>query len=267
MSAPRPGDARRAVFVSGAGAGIGRATAELFARRGWFVGLYDIDTKAVAELRASLGEHKAIDGALDVTDPDSWAVALASFWEASGERLDVLFNNAGIVLAGRFAQSTLAAQQKVLDVNVSGVLNGSHAAYRYLEATPGARLINMASASAIYGQPDIATYSASKFAVRGLTEALSLEWRRDEIGVAAIWPLWVKTGLAGAAGSSKTTSTLGVRLRAEDVAEVVWRAANHRGRRTRVHWNVGLQTAVFAAASRFVPEAGTRWLIGQLAEA
>lgn len=265
MSVPPPGGAKRAIFISGAGAGIGRATAELFARRGWFVGLYDIDTKAVAELRTSLGEHNALDGTLDVTSPDSWDAALTSFWQASGERLDVLFNNAGIIQAGAFAESPLAAQHKVLDVNVCGVLNGSHAAYPYLKQTAGSRVINMASASAIYGQPDIAAYSASKFAVRGLTEALSLEWRKDRIGVCAIWPLWVKTALADAAGATRTTTTLGVRLRPQQVAEVVWRAANQHGARARVHWHVGVQANLLAAASHLAPPAATRWLVGHLA--
>jgi NAD(P)-dependent dehydrogenase (short-subunit alcohol dehydrogenase family) len=258
------GGERRAIFISGAGAGIGRTTAELFASRGWFVGLYDIDTAAVAAARAEIGGDGAIDGHLDVTAPASWTAALAGFWKASAQRLDILFNNAGIIAPGPFAEVDLAAHQKVLDVNVSGVINGSHAAHTYLRRTPGARVINMASASAIYGQPDIAVYSASKFAVRGLTEALDLEWRKNGIRVSAIWPLWVKTALADAAGTSRTTTSLGVRLKPADVAEVVWRAATEQRRLHRTHWHVGLQTNVLNAASHFGPSIATREVTGLL---
>jgi NAD(P)-dependent dehydrogenase (short-subunit alcohol dehydrogenase family) len=255
-------DGREAIFISGAGAGIGRQTAELFAERGWFVGLYDVDMKAVAEVRAVIGADKAVDGKLDVTKRDSWKAALESFWQASGERLDVLFNNAGIIAAGPFGEVDLKAHQKVIDVNVSGVMNGSHTAYPYLKRTKGARVINMASAAAIYGQPDIASYSASKFAVRGLTEALDLEWRAEGIRVASIWPLWVKTALADAASSSRTTSSLGVRLKPEDVAKAVWDAAHYTGRIPKTHWHVGIQTNVLNAASHIAPAVASRWMVG-----
>jgi NADP-dependent 3-hydroxy acid dehydrogenase YdfG len=261
------GTGREAIFISGAGAGIGRKTAELFASKGWFVGLYDVDTEAVASAREEIGPEKCIDGALDVTKPSQWDRALKAFWAASGERLDVLFNNAGIIAAGPFAEVDIKRHQAVIDVNVSGVMNGAHAGYKYLKQTPGARVINMASAAAIYGQPDIATYSASKFAVRGLTEALDLEWRKQDIRVAAIWPLWAKTALAAAAGESKTTSSLGVRIEPEDVAKAVWNAAGYKGIYPRTHWTVGLQTQVLANAAHFVPTSATRLLVRLLSGA
>jgi NAD(P)-dependent dehydrogenase (short-subunit alcohol dehydrogenase family) len=260
---------RRAIFISGAGAGIGRKTAEQFAEHGWLVGLYDIDTAAVAAARAEIGPERALDGELDVTDPRSWTQALAAFTQASGGRLDVLFNNAGIIAPGRLDEVAPERHKQVLDVNVAGVVFGSQAAYPFLKATPGARVINMCSASAIYGQPDIAVYSASKFAVHGLTEALDLEWRKDGIKVMAIWPLWVKTALSDAAvaGESKTTSTLGVRLSTGDVAGAVWSAANHDGRIPKTHWHVGWQTTLLATASHIGPGAATRCVVGRLSGA
>jgi NAD(P)-dependent dehydrogenase (short-subunit alcohol dehydrogenase family) len=147
------------------------------------------------------------------------------------------------------------------------VLYGCRAAYDYLRRTAGARVINMASASAIYGQPEIASYSASKFAVRGLTEALDLEWRKDGIRVMAIWPLWVKTALSEAAGGTGTTSSLGVRLTPSDVAEAVWRAANYGGSLPRTHWHVGWQAQLLANAAHLIPAAATRWIVGRLAGA
>ena len=257
---------RKAVFISGAGAGIGRRTAELFAEHGWFVGLYDIDAAAVAAARAEIGPDSCVDGRVDVTDPASWQEALAAFVAASGGRLHVLFNNAGIIAAGRLDEVPAERHKQVLDVNVAGVVFGSQAAYPHLKATPGSRVINMCSASAIYGQPDIAVYSASKFAVHGLTEALDLEWRKDGIRVMAIWPLWVKTALSDAAvaGASKSTSTLGVRLTTDDVAAAVFEAANYDGRLPKTHWRVGWQTNLLATASHLGPGFASRWVVGRL---
>ena len=99
---------RPAIFVTGAAAGIGRATAELFASRGWFVGFYDIDGSGAHALAARLPPGTSCAGRLDVTDATQFAAALARFWEASGQRLDLLFNNAGIVAVGDFEEVPLA---------------------------------------------------------------------------------------------------------------------------------------------------------------
>src|SRR5699024_6496948 len=127
----------------------------------------------------------------------------------------------------------------------------------YLQASRGARVINLCSASAIYGQPELAVYGATKFAVRGLSEALDLEWRSEGIRVTALWPLFVDTGmLAGV--STGSTRSLGVRLGPGDVADAVIEAAGVRTRRgwlpailpRSTHRPVGMQArALFAAAS------------------
>nr|WP_221179112.1 SDR family NAD(P)-dependent oxidoreductase [Pseudomonas frederiksbergensis] len=133
---------RPAIFVTGAASGIGRACAELFARRGWFVGLYDIDSEGVAAVAAILGEGNAVSGALDVNDPEAWKQALMDFWAHSGQRLDVLLNNAGILAAGQFEAVPLTRHQAMLDVNVSGMITGCHSAFRYLRGTPCSHVIN-----------------------------------------------------------------------------------------------------------------------------
>src|SRR5215813_10131875 len=94
----------RTVFITGAAAGIGRATALTFARNGYTVGGYDIDEvglKTLADEVEDLG-GTAITGHLDVTDSDEMAQRVAEFADAAGGRLDVMINNAGILLAGRF---------------------------------------------------------------------------------------------------------------------------------------------------------------------
>ena len=202
-------------------------------------------------------------GRLDVTDPQGWRDTLAAFTAASGGRLDVLLNNAGILASGHFGGIPLEKQHAMVDVNFKGVINGAHAALPYLKQTPGARLVNMASASAIYGAPSLAVYSATKFAVRGFTEALQVEWKPLGIAVMDIWPLFVRTAMIDAvgAGSAQSLDSMGVRLTPQDVANTVWRAAWRPG---RTHWVVGLQAKLMALAIRLTPGAITRRVVAKL---
>jgi NAD(P)-dependent dehydrogenase (short-subunit alcohol dehydrogenase family) len=262
LSAPRP-----AVLISGAAAGIGRATAERFAHGGWFVGVFDIDARGAAAVAAALAPGSAVAGELDVRDAGSWARTLAAFWDAAGARLDVLVNNAGVLASGAFGEIPLARQQAMVDVNLRGVINGCHAALPYLRQTPGARVVNMASASAIYGQPELATYSATKFAVRGLTEALDLEWRSLGIRVMDLWPLFVQTAMLADVGDAHSLQSLGAHITPQQVARTIWAAVHYRGRIPRVHWLVGRQTHWAAAGARLAPTWLARWLNGRIAGA
>jgi len=260
-----PSAGRPAIFVTGAASGIGRACAELFARRGWFVGLYDVDEVGAAAAAAALGEGNAIAGVLDVSDPNAWERALAEFWQLSGRRLDVLLNNAGILSTGPFEAVTLARHGAMLAVNVGGTINGCHAAFPYLSLTPGARVINMASATAIYGQPDLVTYSATKFAVRGFTEGLDLEWSRFGIRVCDVWPSFVRTSMAANFEHIASARSLGVRLAPADVAATVWACATTKKYLHRTHWTVGLQAGILALATRIAPAAISRQVVRRLA--
>jgi len=256
---------RPAIFITGAASGIGRECAELFAQRGWFVGLYDVNANGVAAVAATLGEGNAISGALDVTDPEAWQRALADFWTRSGQRLDVLLNNAGILAAGKFEDVPLAKHNAMLNVNVQGMITGCHSAFRYLRETPRSQVINMASATAIYGQPDQVTYSASKFAVRGFTEGLDLEWSKLGIRVSDIWPTFVKTAMADGFGPISAAKSLGIRLSPADVAATVWTCATTKRRIHKTHWTVGLQAGFLSIATRLGPPALTRWVVRYLA--
>jgi len=97
-------------------------------------------------------------------------------------------------------------------VNIKGVLNGCHAALPYLQQASFARVINLSSASAIYGQADLASYATSKFAVRGLTEGLDIEWQKYGIRVFDVMPLFVSTAMVK-------------HLKAEDVAQDIFKLA------------------------------------------
>ncbi len=242
---------RKSIFITGAAQGIGKATAELFASKGWFVGLHDIDALALDGLRTRLGPDSCAAAVFDVRDGAAWTPALQAFFDAAGGRLDVLLNNAGIATSGAFSEIPLGTHHAIVDVNLKGVINGAHAGHPFLLRTPGARIVNLASASAIYGAAGLASYSATKFAVRGLTEALDLEWHGQGIGVCDIWPLFVSTRMVEGL-SLASIKSLGVRLTAQDVADTIWKAATHRGR--RVHWTVGAQTRALYLATRFLPD-------------
>lgn len=250
------------IFITGAAAGIGRATARRFAAQGWCVGLYDVDAAGVQRLRDELG-GTAISGVLDVTDASAFAAAVDDFCAQAGGGLDVMFNNAGILSVGAFESIAAARHHAIVDVNLKGVINGSLAALPHLAKRAGSRLINMSSASAIYGAPDYASYSASKFAVKGLTEALDIEWQRHGIRVMDVLPLFVNTAMVTAIEQPASIATLGVHLSAEDIAETVWTAAQWRGYR-RIHWYPGWRTRLMALANKLGPSRLNRVVVAHL---
>ena len=244
---------RPSIFITGAAAGIGRATAELFSSRGWFVGAYDMNAAELESLRSKLGAQNCLAETLDVADVAALSSALQRFFQSAGRRLDVMFNCAGIVSVAHFEDIPLVRHHQIVDVNFKGVLNGFHCALPYLKQTRGARVISMCSASAIHGAPAFASYSATKFAVRGLTEALSVEWVRHGIRVMDLMPLFVATPMvAGVKDLPPSLARLGVHLQAEDIAKAVWRAAHWKWW-PRVHWYPGIQTWLMALVQKLSP--------------
>lgn len=240
------------IFITGGAAGIGLATAERFGREGWTVGVYDVNKEALDQVKADHPDW--IIGELDVRDSAQWTHALGEFTETTGGKLDVLDNNAGILHEGLITEIDPDAIKRQIDIDALGVALGAQAAHAYLKATPGSHLVNIASASAIYGQPGIAVYSATKFFVVGLTEALELEWEHDDIRVVSIWPLWAKTALA--ANDAKSTKTLGVRITPEQVADKVWESVHPTRQDKLLHrtsYSVGTQTLVLGNAAKFIP--------------
>ena len=261
-----PSTSRPTLFVTGAAAGIGRAVAERFLRAGWFVGVYDVDEVGLRTLQQGFGADQCHAARLDVTSVEDWQVALAGFEQAAGGRLDVLFNNAGIAVTSRFEEAALQRHHRLLDINLKGLVNGCHLAFPLLQRTPASRIINMCSASALYGQPELATYSATKAAVRSLTEALDIEWQRHGIRVVDVLPLFVNTAMVSDEVSRmKTVQTLGVRLGPEDVADAVWRLATAAPSSLPVHTLVGWQTKLFAGLSKLSPGFMNRLVTARMA--
>lgn len=258
--------ARPAIFITGAASGMGRATAELFASRGWFVGAGDVNAEGLAALAAQLGAGNVFTAALDVRDKAAFEAALARFAEASHGRLDLLFNNAGIGESGWFEDVPYEAARRVVDVNFIGVLNGAYAALPYLKRTPGSLLFNNSSSSATYGMPRIAVYAATKFAVKGLTEALAVEWARHGVRVACVMPGLIDTAIltstpnrSGDAPAALSRDDIAARapksgpfrlMPAQAVAEVVWRAYGS----DRMHWYVPDGIAWIDRIKGFAPD-------------
>ncbi|WP_294260077.1 SDR family oxidoreductase [uncultured Sphingomonas sp.] len=246
--------AGKRLFVTGGASGIGRAVAHLFAVRGFTVGLADINEAGLAAVAAELPPGQASIHRLDVRDRDDWARALAEFAGEGG--IDVLFNNAGIAVGGPFAATSAAEIDRCIAINFTGVVNGAHAGFPYLKRSPGSCLLNTASAAGIYGSAGLAVYSATKFAVRGLSEALDGEWRREGVKVRCLMPSFIDTPLldAGVAGSNRTARE-GVQAAGleftpvEKVAEAAWRAVHGDA----VHTVVGKTAERMRFAARWFP--------------
>lgn len=261
-------EGRRAIFITGAASGIGLATARRFASGGWFIGLADIDAKGLAAALDSIGPANGMTCSLDVRHRSAWKRELALFAKATEGRLDVLMNNAGIARGGYLETQSADEVDLQLDVNLKGVLNGCQAAFDLLAATPGAIVVNVASVAGVVAPPRMAVYAATKFAVRGLSEALEAEFARIGVGVRCIMPWFIDTPLLDKARFSGNED-LRVSLRHEkvpvypvtDVSEAVWAAVHGK---PRLHHLVGGQARQIGFLNRFLPEMVRRQLRKQL---
>jgi NAD(P)-dependent dehydrogenase (short-subunit alcohol dehydrogenase family) len=247
---------KKSIFITGAGSGIGRATALFFGKRGWFVGLADINTQGIRETAALMSAGQCSLHSFDVCDRTAWVHALDVFATQTGGRLDVLFNNAGIALAGPLVDTPPEAIDRVIDINLKSLFWGAQTAFPLLRATPGSALINTSSAAGLYAGPGMAGYAATKFGVRALTDALDQEWHEHGIRVASIMPSFIDTPLlqGHAVGSNRTTRDVvmhaGLEFTpVEDVARAVWNAVQG----TDVHHIVGKTARRIKFWSRWAP--------------
>lgn len=249
---------RKAIFITGGGSGIGRATALYFAQRGWFVGFGDIDKAGMRGTEELIGNGFTYAHVLDVRDRAAWDEALEAFSVAAGGRIDVVFNNAGIPLGGSLLENGTEEIERCLDINLKGVLFGAQAAYPHLKKTaPGSCLLNTASAAGIYGTPGASVYSATKFGVRAVTESLDGEWAEDGINVRSLMPSFIDTPLLD--HNPNARSNEGIRQRVteagleitpvEEVAAAAWAAVHGE----RLHTVVGKTAKRIAFGARWMP--------------
>ena len=184
---------RRAIFITGGASGMGLETGRFFAEKGWLVGLFDNNEQQLEEVSGEFEPDTLVTGCLDVTREADFGPAIEKFAERSGGRMDVLFNNAGIAPGGWFDEMNVSVLEQTVNVNVLGVIYGIRAALPLLQVTDNALCVSTSSSVATYGHARRAVYSASKFAVKGLTEALSLEFERFGIRTADVLPGCIDT--------------------------------------------------------------------------
>lgn len=253
------------ILITGASRGIGLAAAKKLAAKGHNIGLFDIDVaefdKALTDksFKKPIKSNAIIHGHLDVTNPEDWDSAIELMQEKFGG-VDVLINNAGILITGELPETDLEKQLTLVDINCNGVLIGTYKAAQQMRKGADCKIINLSSASAIYGQPEIAPYSASKFFVRGLTEALNIEFAPRDIKVVDVMPLWVKTDMTKDI-SVTSIKRLGMHLTADDVAKTLCKLATAPNRKLhKAHYPVGLPAKVFEGIAQVTPHAITRWM-------
>jgi NADP-dependent 3-hydroxy acid dehydrogenase YdfG len=187
--------------VTGAARGIGKATAQAFVREGMKVAIGDLDAQLAEATATELGPNAA-GFELDVTRRDSFE----AFIDAAEERfgpLDVLVNNAGIMPLGRFLDEDDATAVRLVDINLHGVIHGMKIVLPRMMARDRGHVVNIASQAGKYGTPGGATYSATKHAVIGLTEAVRGELRIEgaDVQLSYVMPFVVNTELG--AGTRK----------------------------------------------------------------
>lgn len=182
----------RIAVVTGAGSGIGAATARLLAAHGATVHVVDVNAAAAARVAAEIGPS-ATDHRVDVTEPEQLEELAATVYGAGG-RVDILHNNAGIGHGGDIAATTVQDWQRVIAVNLLGVAYGVQAFLPRMLAQGGpATIVNTASQAGLMPIAKMAPYCASKFGVVGMSESLNAELQPRGIRVVALCPGVINT--------------------------------------------------------------------------
>ncbi len=187
----------KVVVISGAGAGIGRATAELFAKGGAKIVATDVNETGLEETAALVTKagSEALTLRHDVTSEEDW-IAVYKQAKAKFGGVDVLVNNAGIYIIAPVSEITVETWNKLMAINVTGVFLGAKHALPYMKERNGGSIINLSSVAGLVGSAGHALYGASKGAVRIMTKDLAAEFAPLNIRVNSVHPTYVKTAMA-----------------------------------------------------------------------
>jgi len=185
----------KVVVITGAASGIGRATANAFARERAMLVLSDINSDRLSQVGREIGALgvRCLTEIADVSSEDSMRRFAERVHDAVGA-VHVLVNNAGIGYLGSFVGSPLSSWRRVLDINLMGVVHGCHFFLpRMIEAGGPRRIVNVASLAGVAPAPNMSAYAASKFAVMGLSDVLAMELTATAVGVTTVCPGIINT--------------------------------------------------------------------------
>jgi 3alpha(or 20beta)-hydroxysteroid dehydrogenase len=186
----------RVVLITGAAKGMGAATARRLVAEGARVVCTDVLVEEGERLAKELGEQ-AIFVPLDVTDEDQWAEAVAETERRLGD-VTGLVNNAGILTFNRLQDTTREEYLRVIEINQVGVFLGMRAVVRSMRRAGGGAIVNLSSVEGLGGMPFLNAYTASKFAVRGMTKSAGIELARYGIRVNSVHPGGIDTDMVRA---------------------------------------------------------------------
>jgi NAD(P)-dependent dehydrogenase (short-subunit alcohol dehydrogenase family) len=184
---------KQTAFITGGGSGIGRALAKRLAARGVAVCVTDLKSGAAQSVAAECGQGATALG-LDVCDAAAVRSAIETFAAEKG-RLDYLFNNAGIGIAGEANEIPLEAWKRIIDINVYGVLHGVLTAYPIMLKQGSGHIVNTASLAGLGPAPLLAPYGLTKHAVVGLSSSLRIEGAKRGVRVSVLCPSAIETPL------------------------------------------------------------------------
>ncbi|MEV0027969.1 SDR family NAD(P)-dependent oxidoreductase [Nocardia sp. NPDC050793] len=264
----------RTVAITGAGSGIGRELALLCASRNANLALSDINEAGLAETADAVraAGRDVLTHRVDVSDSQQ----MTEFADAAQSRfggVDMLVNNAGVGLVGGFLDTSLEDWQWLVSINLMGVVHGCDAFLpAMIERGRGGHVVNLSSAAGLLANPQLSAYSATKFAVLGLSEALRMELKPNDIGVTAICPGVIDTAITknsrirGSDNIDQRRNNLAATYQKrgytpERVARNILRAVD----RDRAVTPIAAEAHLMYVLSRAVPPAA-RWVASKLAE-
>ncbi len=234
----------KTILITGVASGIGEATLTLFSENNWKVigvdvngeGLKKVEEKCVFTFQCDVSKRKDVE-------------ALAKRLKKENIALDALFNSAGILRMGLFKDIKLSEQVKEIDINLKGIVNTTYLLLPFLKK--GSAIVNMSSLSGIYGTPELAVYSATKSAVKTLTEALNIEFEKQGIFVCDILVDYVKTPMIlNAHYKAASVKRLGITVSPQQVAKTVFKAIS---KKNKVHHYVGIKAKTLNFLAKLFP--------------
>ena len=243
----------RTIVITGAARGIGRATAEALLVRGARVVIGDRDVAVLDAAVTDLNRLGQVSGhPLDVTDAESFAMFIDKARADGGGHIDVLVNNAGVMPIGPFLDHSEQAVRSAVEVNFYGVLNGCRLVLPEMVKRRAGHIVNIASLAGVLAVPGQALYAGTKFAVVGLSTALSDEFAPQGVDVSVVMPTFTNTELI--AGTNSTGAQKPVQP--EDIAAAVVRVLD----KPTTAVSVPGPLRRISILTQLLPPRGRRWL-------